>query len=303
MEAWIWIPITIFAAFFQNLRSALQKHLKGKLSDSGAAYVRFLYALPFVLSYLIALKYVSDTPWPTPNIKFLLFCTIGGICQILFTVLLLWMFSFKSFAVGTTFSKLEIVMVALLGTIILSDTLNGYACVAIAISAFGLIVLSLGQSKISVANLVIGLKDKSTAIGLLSAAFLGGSVVFFRGASLSLETDSWLMAATFTLAISLVIQSSIMSLWLALLEKGEITRVLANWRLATAVGVAGSLASMGWFTAFTIQNASYVRALGQIELLFTFLVTILVFREKVTAMEYIGTALIALGIFLILLKG
>ena len=153
------------------------------------------------------------------------------------------------------------------------------------------------------ANLVIGLKDKSTAIGLLSAAFLGGSVVFFRGASLSLETDSWLMAATFTLAISLVIQSSIMSLWLALLEKGEITRVLANWRLATAVGVAGSLASMGWFTAFTVQNASYVRALGQIELLFTFFVTILVFREKVTAMEYIGTALIALGIFLILLKG
>jgi len=31
----LWIPITIAAAFFQNLRSALQKHLKGRLSTAG----------------------------------------------------------------------------------------------------------------------------------------------------------------------------------------------------------------------------------------------------------------------------
>ena len=42
----LWIPLTIAAAFFQNIRSALQKDLKGKLSILGAAYVRFVYALP-----------------------------------------------------------------------------------------------------------------------------------------------------------------------------------------------------------------------------------------------------------------
>ncbi len=46
-----WIPITIFAAFMQNLRSVLQKHIKGRLSTGGASYVRFLYALP--LSYVL----------------------------------------------------------------------------------------------------------------------------------------------------------------------------------------------------------------------------------------------------------
>ena len=40
----LWIPVTLFAAFMQNLRSALQKHIKGKLSTGGAAYVRFCYA-------------------------------------------------------------------------------------------------------------------------------------------------------------------------------------------------------------------------------------------------------------------
>ena len=48
----LWIPITIVAAFMQNLRSALQKHIKGRLSNGGAAYVRFFYAWPFALLYL-----------------------------------------------------------------------------------------------------------------------------------------------------------------------------------------------------------------------------------------------------------
>jgi len=61
------------------------------------------------------------------------------------------------------------------------------------------------------------------------------------------------------------------------------------------------LASIGWFTAFTLQNASYVRALGQIELLFTFLVTTRVFRESVSRLEYAGCAMIVSGILVLLI--
>lgn len=299
----LWIPITIFAAFFQNLRSALQKHLKGNLSDTGAAYVRFLYALPVVVVVLLLLRNTGEFSWPSVNEKFLLFCFIGGICQIIFTVLLLWMFSFKSFAVGTTFSKLEIVMIAILGGLILGDGLNAYAQLAIFISSLGLLTLSLGQSKLSMSNLVNGLLQKTTLIGLICAVFLGGSVVFFRGASLSLNHDSWLIAATFTLTISLLIQTLLMSVWLTIKEPGEISRVIKNWRWASATGVAGAFASLGWFTAFTLQNASFVRALGQIELVFTLIVTTVVFREKVSPMEYFGTLLIAIGILIIVFKG
>ena len=301
MEAWI--PITLFAAFFQNLRSALQKHLKGRLSDTGAGYVRFLYALPFVLLYLAALHFMLGLALPSTSIRFFILCLLGGICQILFTVLLLWMFSFRSFAVGTTFSKLEIVAVALLGYVVLDDTLNIYAWLAILISALGLICLSIGQAKINIANLLRGLAEKSTLIGIVCAIFLGGSVVFFRAASLALEHDELLMSATFTLAVGLVMQTIIMTVWLLIKEPGEITKVVRYWRWCGPVGIAASFASMGWFIAFTMQNASYVRALGQIELLFTFAVTGLVFREKVAALEYLGSALVAIGIILIILKG
>ena len=37
----IWVLITIAAAFFQNVRSAMQKHLKGRMGTTGATFVRF----------------------------------------------------------------------------------------------------------------------------------------------------------------------------------------------------------------------------------------------------------------------
>ena len=61
------------------------------------------------------------------------------------------------------------------------------------------------------------------------------------------------------------------------------------------------LGSVCWFTAFTIQDAAHVRALGQIELLFTFIATTLFFHEKVDRREVIGIALVLCGIVLLVL--
>ena len=61
------------------------------------------------------------------------------------------------------------------------------------------------------------------------------------------------------------------------------------------------LASVGWFTAMTIQNAAYVRALGQIELIFTFIASFVFFRERSTGRELAGIVLIVGGLVLLLL--
>ncbi len=296
-----WIPITVAAAFMQNLRSALQKHLQGRLSNSGAAYARFLFALPFALAYTWSLHRFGHLALPEPNALFFTYCFLGGLSQILFTVFLLWMFSFRSFAVGTTFSKLEVVMVAILGALILGDGLNSYAIAGILLSALGVMTLSIGQSDSTIGSLLCGLAQKSTLIGLICAAWLGGSVVFFRGASLSLNHGSVVMAAAFTLAVSLCMQTVMMGVYLAVREPGEIGRVIRHWPWAGAVGLTGALASVGWFTAFTMQNAGYVRALGQVELLFTFAATTLIFRETIRRVEVAGIALVAAGILLIVL--
>jgi drug/metabolite transporter (DMT)-like permease len=297
----LWIPLTIAAAFFQNIRSAMQKHLKGKLSTLGASYVRFVYAWPIALVYLFAVIVIEGQPLPGFNSSFLLYALFGGICQIMFTIFLLWLFSFHNFAVGTTFSKLETVMVAIFGLLLLGDKLTTAIVVAIAISTVGLVVLSAGQAKLNVSNLISGLWRLPTLIGLACAAWLGMSVVLFRAASLSLNLDSFMVAAAFTLLIVLIMQIAIMTILIGLREPTQLSRVMTHWRPAMLVGISGGLASIGWFSAFTLQNATYVRALGQIELIFTFVVTLLFFREKVARAEIAGILLIIAAIIIILL--
>ena len=48
----LWIPITIAAAFLQNVRSALQKNLKGVMGTTGATFVRFGFGMPFALAFV-----------------------------------------------------------------------------------------------------------------------------------------------------------------------------------------------------------------------------------------------------------
>ena len=297
-----WIVFSIGAAFFQNLRSALQKHLKGKLSNNAAAYARFLYALPFAFLYLLLLVKVADKPLPTANASFLWYCLLGSISQIIFTILLLWMFSFRSFAVGTTFSKLEVFTVAVIGALVLQDRLNLFAVIAILISTAGVLALTAGQTGVTLKTLTLNLRGKDTVVGLVCALFLGASVVFFRGAALALNHTDTLTTAAFTLTIALCLQTVLMGLWIWRYESGQWSKLFAEWRWAGAVGIAGALASIGWFTAFTLQSASFVRAVGQIELIFTYLSSVYIFREKVTRLQTAGILMVGLGILVLLLR-
>jgi drug/metabolite transporter (DMT)-like permease len=296
-----WIPITIAAAFLQNMRSALQKHLKGRLTTLGAAYVRFSHSWPFSVFYVWALYQWGDMAIPDPNGMFLLYSVLGGISQIIFTVLLLWLFSFHNFTVGTTFSKTEIIQVALLGFLILGDTLTIGAGIAIFVAVAGVMVMSAAQSKITVGTLLSSLTEKPTLIGLACGAFLGMSVVFFRGSALALGYDGIVMAAAFTLAVSVVIQTVIMGIYIAIKEPKTLVDIFVHWRWTIATGLAGTLTSIGWFTAFTMQNGAYVRALGQIELVFTFVASVFFFREKTNKTEVIGILLVIAAILILIL--
>lgn len=296
----LWIPLTIAAAFMQNLRSAMQKYLKARLSTSGASYVRFLYAMPFALLYLLSVNQFGGHPIPDVNAKFLIYSLLGGLTQILFTFLLVYLFSFRNFAVGTTYSKTETIQVALLGLILLGDKVSIMGLIAIALSLFGVMVLSVAQTKISAKTLFTSLFEKQTLVGLACGAFLGASVVFYRGAALALDDGEIIMRAAFSLTVAVVMQTIFMGIYIRIREPGQWTEVIRNWRPALAVGVAGVLASIFWFSAFTLQNAAYVRALGQIELLFTFAASILFFKEKTSPLELAGIFLIAIAILILL---
>jgi drug/metabolite transporter (DMT)-like permease len=122
------------------------------------------------------------------------------------------------------------------------------------------------------------------------------SAVSYRSASLSLGGEGFLIQAAFTLACVTVYQTIVMVIYLLWREPGQLSRVAQNWRPSFWVGAAGIAGSVGWFTAMTIQSAAYVKALGQIELLFTFLVSTFYFKEKVNRLEIAGIGAIVFGI-------
>ena len=298
----LWIPITIAAAFMQNLRSALQKYLKGRLSTGGATYSRFFYAVPFALLYLAALIFVFDFELPEPNLRFVLFGVGGGLAQIIATFLLVHLFSYRNFAVGNAYSKTETVQTALFGIIVLGDAITAKVALAILVALSGVMALSMASGKVTLRTLLTGWTEKPALIGILSGTMFGASAVFYRASSLSLGGDGFLAQSSFTLGCVTVFQAVLMGVYLRMKEPGEFGRVLASWRVAVLVGICGMLGSAGWFTAMTIQNAAYVRALGQIELVFTFIASTLIFKERSTRLEVVGIVLIVSGIILLLLN-
>ena len=58
-------------------------------------------------------------------------------------------------------------------------------------------------------------------------------------------------------------------------------------------------ASLCWFSAMTLNSAAIVRAVGQVELLFTLVTTIFWFKEKIRLSQVVGMLLIVGGIWLL----
>ncbi|MGI9437814.1 MAG: EamA family transporter [Geminicoccaceae bacterium] len=297
----LWIPISIAAAFLQNVRSSLQRHLKASLSTTGATFSRFAYAAPLAALYAFGLAAIGGFDVPRPNAIFFASMIVGGVSQILATALLIALFSFRNFAVGTTFSKTETIQTAIFGIVILGETLSSTAVIAILISLFGVFTISTARTPKGLAGLISGLTDKAALIGIASGAFFGISAVSYRAASLSLGGEGFLMQASFTLAAVTLFQTALMAIYMRWREPGQMTAVLKAWRVAGLVGLSGMLASLGWFTAMTIQNAAYVRALGQVELIFTFASSYLIFGERSNRSELIGIGLVIAGILILLL--
>jgi len=292
----LWIPITIAAAFMQNLRSALQKHLQGSLGTRGASFVRFGYGFPIAIAYVLFLYFAAVQTFPSFHAAFFAWAVIGGLAQIFATMLLVHLFSLRNFAVGTAYSKTEPVQAALFGFILLGEKLTTGTIAAIFVGVIGVMTISMARMPLSWRNTLTALTSRTALIGIASGGVFGISAVAYRSASLSLEGAGPIMSAAVTLACVTTFQTAFMLIWMAWKDKREIVQVLVTWRSSALVGIAGVVGSACWFTAMTLQQVAYVRALGQIELIFTFMASWFLFRERINAMELAGCLLIVSGI-------
>ena len=297
----LWIPITIAAAFLQNLRSVGQKHLKGVMGTTGATFVRFGFGLPFAALYTLVLNRVGGYAFPAIPAEFLGWVVVGGLTQIAATFLLVHLFSFRNFAVGTAYSRTEPAQAALFGLVFLGETVTAGTLMAIAVSVFGVMLISVAHTALTLRNLVMTTFSRTALIGLASGTCFGISAVAYRAASLSLGGPAFAMQAAVTLLVVISFQTLIMALWMLARDRAELSRIAAAWKPSLFVGFVGAIASFGWFMAMTLQQAAIVKALAQIEMIFTFASSVFFFKERINRFETIGCILIVCGILLLLI--
>ncbi len=299
----LWIPITIVAAFLQNLRSASQKHLKAVMGTTGATFVRFGFGFPFALLFVAILHFAIGYPLPTLNTGFFFWGFLGALGQIAATFLLIHLFSFRNFAVGTAYSRTEPAQAALFGLIFLGEKASVGAILAIAISVFGVMLISVAHMAVNLRTMFMSTVSRNALIGLASGTAFGISAVAYRAASLSLGGPNFLMQGGVTLAFVITFQTVIMLTWMLLKDRAEIGHITRAWKPALFTGFVGASASFGWFTAMTLQQAAIVKSLAQIEMLFTFAATVFFFKERISRLEVAGCAFIVGGILVLLAVG
>lgn len=299
----LWIAITIAAAFLQNIRSSLQRHLKDHMGTTGATFVRFGFGLPFAALYLFALTAFTGDPVPPPSAAFLGWMSLGALSQIAATFMLIHLFSFRNFTVGTAYSRTEPAQAALFGLVFLSETVGPTTLVAIAISVFGVMLISVARSAFSPAALVTSVFTRTAGIGLFSGTLFGVAAVSYRAASLALGQPNFATQAATTLIWAIGLQTVVMLCWMAWRDRDGLVRIRAAWKISALVGFVGATASFGWFAAMTLQQAAIVKAVAQIEMIFAFATSVFVFREHINRLEIVGCVLIVAGILVLVVGG
>jgi drug/metabolite transporter (DMT)-like permease len=293
VAGWLWIVFTVTAAFFQTLRNAMQRELTGSLGTVGATNVRFIFGFPFALLSLIGVMAVTGVPLPQPPLRFWPWVIDGAGAQIAATALMLMAMGQRSFVVTIAYIKTEPIQVAIFGLLVLGDAVTWPLMTAILVATAGVIIMSTKPG-----GMVGGVKP--TIIGLVSGGMFALSAIGYRGAILSLHLPNFVMAATFTLVVGLVLQSIVLSIYMAWRTPSAMLAIVRAWKPSLFAGLMGALASQFWFLAFAIATAASVRTLALVEVLFAQLVSRVMFGQKTTPREAAGMVLVVVGVALLI---
>jgi len=296
-----WILITIFASLMQSTRSALQKHLKNQLSATAITATRFFFGLPFIILFIWGLHFLGFT-LPQINDQFLLLAVISSIAQIIGTILLVQLFSYKNFAVGTTYVKTETIQTAIIGWVLFGEKLSEFGIWAIILGLFGIFMISAGEEKLKLQSILQAITKKAAILGILSGMFFSFSALCIKSASNSLNADTVIAAASFTLLVIILIQTVILLLYLLIKQPEQLDKIAKNYKLSTLVGLTSFLGSLSWFSAFSLANVAYVKTIGQIEILFSILITHKIFKERFSSLEIFGIILVVSSIVILILS-
>jgi drug/metabolite transporter (DMT)-like permease len=295
--AWLWVPIVLWAALAQTARNAAQRSLVAQAGTLGATLARFLYGIPFAGAWVLALHAWpgSTTPLPHFGVAYFGWLVLGALGQLAATAFLLAAMKQRNFVIGVAYSKTDALQVALFGSLFLRELPAAVTLLAIALATSGVVMLSLPQKK-GVTVDGHAWTSRAAWYGLASGAGFALSAVGYRGAALQLpEVSAW-VAGGWGVLLAQTLQTILLGGWLALRSPDALRATVSAWRISTVAGACGALASIGWFTAFALTTAANVRTLGMVEVVFSYLVSRRLLREKLARVEQGGLALVVAGL-------
>ena len=290
----LWIPFTLTGALGQVARNAMQRQLTGPLGTWGATNIRFLFGFPFAILFFAVVLLASGDPLPWPAPAFWPWLLLGAISQIIATGLMLVAMNDSSFVVTTAYIKTEAIQTAIFGFVFLGDHLTTLKVIAILVASAGVIITALrsGGGR--------GFGDfRPTMVGLVSAAMFALSANGYRGAIIVIQGVSFVTAASYTLVLGLFVQTLMLTIYLLARAPGVLKAILRLWKPSLLAGFMGAFASQFWFLAFALTAAANVRTLALVEVLFAQGVAHYSFKQPLTRRELGGTALIVIGVALL----
>jgi len=296
----MWIPITLAAATFQIVRTSRQHELRAVLSTAAAGFVRYAYGAPLAVLLSALVFGVLGRDLPTVPTRFWPTIVAAAVAQIVGTLALLASFKLRDFAVGTVYSKSEVLIVAALGLIGVGAGLEPPGWIGAVLVTAGVAWLA---SKGSLPSLLRRAGDPAALMGLLAGAGFAAAAIGIRSASRDLTGAPSFDRALFTLTILLLIQTALNLAWFAATDPSEITATVRAWRPARWVGVCSLLGSIGWAWAFTLESAAKVRTLGQVELIIAFAIAHITLGERHTRTDYLASATVLAGVVVVTIFG
>jgi drug/metabolite transporter (DMT)-like permease len=271
----LWVPFTLLAAAGQTARNAMQRELTTALGTVGATHVRFLFGFPFALVFLAVVLTATGLPIPKPPAVFWPWIVLGAGAQILATALMLATMNDRSFVLTIAYIKTEAIQAALFGLIFLGDHVTLGMVVAILAATAGVVAMSLKGKGATEGG------TRPVLLGLFSGAMFALSAVGYRGAILSLGLPSFVLAATFTVTVGLLMQAGVLTLYLAVRDRAVLHAIARAWRPS-------------------LTSVANVRTLALVEVLFAQAISYFIFKQATTNREALGMTLIVAGVALLI---
>ena len=282
------------AAFMQAWRNAFQKQLSTTVDVYGVTLARFIFALPLALLYISCLYHFQPvTDSVHFNLRFAIYVLIAALSQIAATALMVQLFKQKNYAIGVGLAKSEAVLAAIIAVLFLSDHLSLLGWFGVAVGGFAVFLMSKGRdfSDFSVQTLCIGIGS-----GLCFAI----TSLLVREASLELDNLPFIHRAAWVLLMVIGTQCFLLLMYLGIFRRATLWAMWQRIGLTFRVSLCSFLASLGWFSAMSMQSVPIVKTLGQVEIIFSMLISAYFFKEKLARAEHLGIVLVVVAAFLVI---